>query len=312
MTTTNGRADSTAHSQTDNPPYMPFHPAPSRPAYQPPAGAVDAHCHVFGPAKQFPFAPERKYTPVDAPAERLFSLRDHLGFARNVIVQATCHGTDNSAMLDAIAKSEGAARGVAVIDDEITDEGLARLHAGGVRGVRLNFLKRLIGSAPKSRYEKIAARINELGWHLVVYFESQELDELAPFIESLPGTIVIDHMGRPDIAAGLNGTGFTQVLRLMQSDPRFWIKVSCPERLTVSGPPFTYDDIVPFAQTLVTEFPDNVLWGTDWPHPNMDTHMPDDGALVDMIPRIAPTADLQRRLLIDNPMRLYWPEESVA
>lgn len=290
--------------------YLPFHPSPSRPAFRPPAGAVDAHCHVFGPADRFPFSPKRKYTPVDAPAERLFALRDHLGLARNIIVQATCHGSDNSAMLDAIARSQGRARGVAVIDPDIADDELARLHDAGVRGVRFNFLKRLVGNAPKDNYVRIAERIGAFGWHIVVYFESTELAELSPFIQSLPGTVVIDHMGRPDLTEGLEGDGFARVLALMDANPDIWIKVSCPERLTLAGPP--YDDVIPYARTLVERFPNRTLWGTDWPHPNMHSHMPDDGALVDVIPRIAPTEVLQRQLLVDNPMRLYWPDELEA
>ena len=293
-----------------DPYYLAFHPAPRVPAYRPPEGAVDAHCHVFGPAARVPFSPRRKYTPVDAPAETLVALRDHLGLTRNVIVQATCHGSDNSAMLDAIARSGGRARGVAVVDVDTPVEALQRLHEGGVRGVRFNFLKRLVGDAPKGDYLRIAERIAAMGWHIVVYFESAELADLAPFITALPGTIVIDHMGRPEVGDGLGGAGFARVLALMESDARFWIKVSCPERLTVTGPP--YDDVVPFAATLVERFPDRVLWGTDWPHPNMKSHMPDDGLLVDMIPRIAPTEAAQRKLLIDNPMRLYWPEEATA
>ena len=287
--------------------YLPWHPSPTRPDYVPPVGAVDAHCHVFGPAAVFPFHPARKYTPVDAPAEALFALRDHLGLSRNVIVQATCHGPDNSAMLDAIAQSEGRARGVAVVAKDVDDAELDRLHAGGVRGVRFNFLKRLVGDAPKDDYVRIAERMAERGWHIVVYFESAELPDLGDFIRALPGTIVIDHMGRPEVAEGLDGPGFRAVRALMDSDPRFWIKVSCPERLTVVGPP--YADVVPFARTLVAAYSDRVLWGTDWPHPNMSSHMPDDGLLVDRIPEIAPTEALQRKLLIDNPMRLYWPEE---
>jgi len=290
-----------------DPDYLPYLAEPSKPAYRPPAGAVDAHCHVFGPAAVFPFSPRRKYTPVDAPAETLFALRDHLGLSRNVIVQATCHGSDNAAMLDAIARSEGRARGVAVVDAGISRAELNALHEGGVRGVRFNFLKRLVGDAPKEDYVRIAEIIADLGWHTVVYFESAELLELAPFITALPGVIVIDHMGRPEVADGLDGEGFGHVLDLMESDQRFWIKVSCPERLSVAGPP--YDDVVPFARTLVERFPDRVLWGTDWPHPNMKSHMPDEGELVDMIPQIAPSDALQRKLLIDNPMRLYWPEE---
>ena len=290
-----------------DPDYLPFHPAPSRPRFRPPAGAVDAHCHVFGPAALFPFAPERKYTPVDAPADQLFALRDHLGLSRNVIVQATCHGSDNSAMLAAIARSRGQARGVAVVSPTISDAELQRLHKGGVRGVRFNFLKRLVGDAPKDAYRDIAARLADLGWHIVVYFESAELDDLAPFLTSLPGTVVIDHMGRPDVSQGIKAKGFRAVQRLMDENERFWIKATCPERLTEAGPP--YDDVVPFGKTLVERYPDRVIWGTDWPHPNMRSHMPDDGQLVDFIPRIAPTPELQKKLLVDNPMRLYWTEE---
>lgn len=299
----------TAHAQAygADPDYLPFHPSPSMPSFRPPAGAVDAHCHVFGPASRFPFAPERKYTPVDAPADQLFALRDHLGLSRNVIVQATCHGTDNSAMLAAIAGSNDTARGVAVVSPTISDAELQHLHAGGVRGVRFNFLKRLVGNAPKDAYREVATRLEALGWHIVVYFESAELPELEPFLTSLPGTIVIDHMGRPDLTEGPEGCGFRDVLRLLDRNERFWIKATCPERLTVSGPP--YDDVVPFGRALVERFSDRVIWGTDWPHPNMRSHMPDDGHLVDFIPRIAPTAELQRKLLVDNPMRLYWPEE---
>lgn len=294
-------------AQTPDADYRPFHPAPSSPQYRPPAGAVDAHCHVFGPSTVFPYSPRRKYTPVDAPAETLFALRDHLGLSRNVIVQATCHGSDNSAMLDAIARSGGRARGVAVVDAGISDNELDRLHAGGVRGVRFNFLKRLVGDAPKDQYVRIAERLADRGWHIVVYFESAELEDLGAFIRALPGTVVIDHMGRPEVSEGLDGPGFRRVLDLLESDPRFWIKVSCPERLTVAGPP--YVDVVPFARSLVERFPDRVLWGTDWPHPNMKSHMPDDGTLVDLIPEIAPTDDLRMRLLVHNPMLLYWPEE---
>lgn len=151
----------------------------------------------------------------------------------------------------------------------------------------------------------IAKRIAPLGWHVVVYFEAQDLPELWDFFTRLPTTVVVDHMGRPDVSQPVDGPQFERFVRLMREHPNVWSKVSCPERLSVSGSP-AYDDVVPFAQRLVETFPDRVLWGTDWPHPNLKTHMPDDGTLVDMIPRIARTAQLQQQLLVDNPMRLYW------
>lgn len=287
--------------------YLPFHPNPSAPTFQVPKGAVDAHCHVFGPQERFPFAPMRKYTPVDAPKESLFKLRDHMGLSRNVIVQASCHGTDNSAMLDAIAASDGMARGVAIVDKDVSDAELDRLDAAGVRGVRFNFIRRLVDNTPKAVFQHIAARVAERGWHVVVYFEATDLAELQPFLSSLPGPVVIDHMGRPDVSQGVEGTAFQAFLALMDAQPDFWVKTCCPERLTIGGPP--YGDVIPFARTLVDRFPDRVLWGTDWPHPNMKSHMPDEGILVDIIPQIAPTRIQQQALLVDNPMRLYWPDE---
>ena len=289
------------------PDYLPFHPNPKKPGFVPPAGAVDAHCHVFGPADTFPFAPERKYTPCDASKEQLFALRDHLGLSRNVIVQATCHGRDNSALVDALNAAGHLARGVAVVGPEVTEAELTEMHAAGVRGVRFNFLKRLVDDTPHEIFEQIAAKVTKLGWHIVVYFEAEDLADIAPLIARLPGTIVVDHMGRPDVTRDVDGPEFGAFLDFMATHENVWVKVSCPERLTVAGPP--YDDVVPFAARLVERFSDRVLWGTDWPHPNMKSHMPDDGALVDQIPRIAATEELQRKLLIDNPMRLYWPEE---
>src|SRR3954452_911517 len=147
---------------------------PSLPRFKVPAGAVDAHCHVFGPGSQFPFAPERKYTPCDASKAQLFALRDHLGLARNVIVQATCHGADNSALLDALRHSNGRARGVATVRRDISDDELRTLHEAGVRGVRFNFVKRLVDFTPKEELLEIANRISRFGWHVVIYFEAQD------------------------------------------------------------------------------------------------------------------------------------------
>ena len=287
-----------------NPDWLCFHSDPSAPAFRLPAGAVDAHCHVFGPAAAFPFAPERKYTPCDAGKDKLFELRDFLGFERNVIVQATCHGRDNAALIDALRAAGGRARGVVSIGPDIPEAELKRMDAAGVRGVRFNFVRRLVDATPREVFLDIARRIAPLGWHVVVYFEAADLEDLAPFLNSLPTPVVVDHMGRPDVGKGVDHPDFRRFVRLMEENEAIWSKVTCPERLSLQGPP--YDDVVPFAARIVERFPDRVLWGTDWPHPNMKTHMPDDGALVDHIPRIAPTIASQRKLLVDNPMRLYW------
>ena len=295
--------------------WLAFHPDPSVPHYEVPPGSVDAHCHVFGPGAEFAYAPERKYTPCDASKAQLYALRDHLGFARNVVVQATCHGADNRAMVDALVSSNGKARGVATVKRSVTDAELQAMHAAGVRGVRFNFVKRLVDFTPKDELLEIASRIAPLGWHVVIYFEAVDLPELWDFFTSLPTTVVVDHMGRPDVSKGVESAEFALFEKFMREHKNVWSKVSCPERLSVSGPKAldgeqnAYRDVIPFAKRIVEAFPDRVLWGTDWPHPNLKDHMPDDGLLVDFIPHIATTSELQRNLLVDNPMRLYWPEE---
>lgn len=284
--------------------YLPFHPNPSKPKFKALAGAVDAHCHVFGPATKFPYAPERKYTPCDASKEQLFALREHIGFTRNVIVQASCHGKNNDALVDALVNANDMARGVAVISPQITDYELEVLHESGVRAVRFNFVKRLVDATPKEVFLTIVERIKKLGWHIVVYFEAPDLQEIIPFLKQLPTQIVVDHMGRPDVTKGVEHEDFQSFVSLLDENDNIWTKVSCPERLTHQGP--KYEDVIPFARTLVDSFPSRVLWGTDWPHPNMKSHMPDDGMLVDIIPKIAPSEELRQMLLVENPMRLYW------
>lgn len=283
-----------------------WHANPGKPKFKVPAGAVDAHCHVFGPQAQFDFSPKAKYLPQDAGPDMLFALRNHLGFTRNVIVQASCHGTDNRAALSAIAQSGGMARGVAVVDPTVSDAELEALHNGGIRGVRFNFLKRLVDAAPKDKYLEMAHRIAPLGWHVVVYFEADILAEMRAFLEAIPTLIVIDHMGRPDVSQGPDGPDMQAFRALMESREDIWAKVTCPDRLDSAGPP--YDAFARAVRPLVEEYPRRVLWGTDWPHPNQQSVLPDDGALVDVIPKIAPTPALQQGMLVDNPMRLYWPE----
>ena len=285
---------------------------PSTPRFVLPAGAVDAHCHVFGPGAEFPYAPERKYTPCDASKAQLFALRDHLGFDKNVIVQATCHGSDNSAMVDALQHSQGRARGIATVKRDVTDQVLQDMHDAGVRGVRFNFVKRLVDFTPKDELMEIAHRIKAWGWHVVIYFEAVDLPELWDFFSSLPTSVVVDHMGRPNVQHPVDGPEFSLFMKFMHEHDNVWSKVSCPERLSISGPKAVhceqnaYQDVVPFARRVVETFSDRVLWGTDWPHPNLKDHMPNDGLLVDFIPYIAPSAELQRKLLVDNPVRLYW------
>ncbi|ANY06188.1 amidohydrolase family protein [Pseudonocardia sp. HH130630-07] len=292
------------------------HPDPSVPTLALPPGTVDAHCHVFGPAARFPFAPQRTYTPCDAGREDLDALHARLGIDRRVIVQATCHGADNSAMVDAVRAAGDRARGIATLRPDVSDAELADLHDAGVRGVRFTFVRRLAALPPLDDLTRIAARIAPLGWHAVVYFEAADLPDLEGFLGTLPVPLVVDHMGRPDVTADPDGPGFARFLRFADRN-RCWVKVSCPERLTRTGPPArdgeraAYTDVVPFARRVVAELGDRALWGTDWPHPNLTDHMPDDGLLVDHVAHLTGggSAALQR-LLVDNPTALYWPQES--
>ncbi len=294
--------------------WLDWYENPSTPRFTLPVGAVDAHCHVFGPAAEYPFAPERKYTPCDASKEQLFALRDQLGISRNVIVQATCHGADNTAMVDAVQSADGRARGIATVRPDVSDAELHRLDDAGVRGVRFNFVTRLVDASPKEDLATIAKKIAPLGWHVVIYFEAADLADLQDFFTALPIPLVVDHMGRPDVTQPVDGPEFGRFLRFVDHGD-VWVKVSCPERLSVTGPvalsgeQHAYTDVVPFARRMIEEFPESVLWGTDWPHPNLTDHMPDDGLLVDYLPQIAVNSEQRQKLLVANPMRLYWPGE---
>lgn len=287
--------------------WMVWHRNPRQPRYQPPAGTVDAHCHIFGPEDQFPYSPERKYTPCTGSKQDLFALRDQLGFSRNVIVQASCHGKNNDALIDGLRSAGDLARGIAVVDEAITSDELQEMNDAGVRGVRFNFVRRLVDPKPRDHYERIIEKIAPLGWHIIVYIEADDFAEQLPFLKSVPVTVVFDHMARPDVSKGPDHADFNRFIELL-ADEKFWSKVSCPERLTRQGGNHeNYSDVIPFMKRVVDTCPDRVLWGTDWPHPNMKSHMPDDGQLVELIPQIADTPQKQQALLVDNPMRLYWP-----
>ncbi|HUK02180.1 MAG TPA: amidohydrolase family protein [Steroidobacteraceae bacterium] len=278
-------------------------PDPRRPKYRPPPGACDAHCHIFGPGNVYPYAADRSYTPPDAPLSRFRELQSILGLERAVLVNASCHGSDNRVILDAIAASGGRYRGVANSDDSFSAGEFQRLHAGGCRGVRFNFVKHLGGMPDMDEFHRTIERIRPLGWHVDLHFDAGDLIEHAKLLDELPVPFIIDHMGRVPTKAGLEQPPFQQLLALIRSNQRCWVKVSGAERISSAGPPFT--DAVPFARALIEAAPDRILWGTDWPHPNIARHMPNDGDLVDLVPLMMPDAALQKRILVDNPHRLY-------
>lgn len=279
-----------------------WHSDPSRPRLRLPAGSADTHCHVFGPAAVFPFNPESRYTPGDAPKERLFALHDMLGIDRRVIVQAGIHGFDNSVVADAIATRPDSTRGIALAPPDIAAGEIARLSGQGFRGIRYNYMSHLPPGASAEELRALAPRMAEAGWHLVIHMEARLVAELAPLLSEMPVPVVIDHMGRIPAADGPDQAPFTALMRLMEHD-HVRVKVCGNER--ASSRPYPHDDATPLARRLVDAFPDRVLWGTDWPHPNFHAAPPDDGKLVDLLADIAPGAGALHRLMVDNPARLY-------
>ncbi len=272
-------------------------------AFTPPPLACDAHCHVFGPAARFPFSPSRTYTPPDSGIEDFERLQDRLGLSRAVFVQASCHGTDNRAMLDAIERGAGRYAGVAMIDESFSDDDLRHLHEHRIRGIRFNFVAHLGGAPDPDRFWPLVERVEPLGWHLVLHFDAKDLPAYAALLDRLPVPYIIDHMARVPASDGVDQEPFQQLLDLMATDERCWVKISCAERLT-EGRVAPYDDVIPFARRLVEAAPDRILWGTDWPHPNLDV-MPDEGHLVDLLARLVPDPTTRHRILVDNPQTLY-------
>jgi predicted TIM-barrel fold metal-dependent hydrolase len=283
---------------------LPPDPDPVKPALLLPPGACDAHCHVFGPAAKFPYAADRSYTPPDAPVEHLRRLHAHLGISRAVIVHASCHGSEMDVTLDAIASSQGAYRGVAVVEENITDQELKRLHAGGIRGIRFNFVKHLGGVPDLRVFYNLLARVKPLGWHIVLHFDAGDILEQRELLERIDVPFIIDHMGRVKAADGLAQQPFQALLSLFRNNPLAWIKICGAERVSVGKRPFR--DAVPFAQALIDIDPGRLLWGTDWPHPNISKDMPNDGELVDLLGEMCPDAGVRQRILVDNPTRMYW------
>ena len=283
-----------------DPPY--WMATPSKPKLKLPPGACDAHVHVFGPRARFPFANGRRYTPSDATKEMLFALHDRLGVQHCVIVHPACHGTDNSVTVDAIAATGGAYKGVALIPLTISDAELKRLDAAGLCGARFHYMTHLAKGPSIGEVVAFSRRLADIGWHLQIHMEASLIAELTPALKRAPVPVVIDHMGRVDASLGLDQPNFRALLTLLDNK-NVWVKVSGADRVTRAGPP--YADAVPFARTLVAEFGDRCVRGTDWPHPNHQGPVPDDGGLVDILAEIAPSDVARQTLLVDNPQRFY-------
>jgi 2-pyrone-4,6-dicarboxylate lactonase len=272
------------------------------PDFKLPPKSCDTHTHIFGPASTYPFAANRPYNPPEAPLEAFRALHQKIGVERCVIVNATVHGTDNRVVTDAIAQSGGAYKGIANVNDEMSDKELEGLDKAGIRGCRFAFLKRLGGVGDMAKFNRIVHRVAELGWHVDVYFEPGTIGEFAPTLSALPTSYVIDHMGTTLAAKGLDDPSFQALLDLQAKDEKCWVKISGLERASAGGRPF--HDSVPFAKKLIDNAPDRVLWGTDWPHPNVKI-MPNDGEIVDLIPLYAPDPAVRQKLLVENPAKLF-------
>ena len=278
-------------------------PKPSTPSLRLPPLACDSHVHVFGPRPRFPYADGLKTVPQDATKETLYALHKQLGIDRCVIVQSAVHGYDNSATQDAIEHGGGRYLGIALVTPDVADTELSRLASAGFRGVRFNFMKHLVGVGIDS-VVALTPRLAQHNLHLQVHFESNLVHELGPVLRRSAVPVVIDHIGRVDARLGADHADFQALMRLLDSE-NFYVKVSGIDRVDAhAAPEERYEHGEALARALVERFPDQVVWGTDWPHPN-HTHIPDDGALVDALARIAPSENALHKLLVANPQTLY-------
>jgi 2-pyrone-4,6-dicarboxylate lactonase len=274
--------------------------APSKPNFQLPHLSCDSHCHIFGPAKQFPYLETRSFTPVDAGKDKLFALHDFLGIERCVIVQTALHGFDNAVVVDAMQARKGSYLGVALAPASTTSQEIMEMDKQGFRAIRFNFMAHLKNSDSIEDILELTKRMEPFGWHLQVHFSSDLVHSLTPLLKRSAVPVIIDHIGRVDASLGSNHSDFQGLLRLLD-DPRFYVKVSGIDRISRTYP---YDDGVMLGKILVDRFTDRCVWGTDWPHPNHH-HIPDDGHLIDLIPRIADSQEKVQKLMVSNPEMLY-------
>ncbi|WP_433510809.1 amidohydrolase family protein [Nonomuraea sp. CA-143628] len=277
----------------------PPHPDPKPPGLKLPPASCDAHCHIFGPGALFPYAENRTFTPPDVSKDDLRRRHDFLGIERAVIVQSSCHGGDHAALLDALADGAGRYRGVALVTAGTPEAEIARLDAAGVCGARVHFLPHLGPSPSPESVDAVIRLIRPYGWHLAVHVAGRGILDLADRIRSAALPVIIDHMARVDV----HDERATRTLLRLLDTGHVWVKLSGADRLSTAGPP--YEDVAPFAGRLAAHAPERVLWGTDFPHPNISGDMPDDGLLVDFLGRIAPTEALRRRILVDNPAAVF-------
>lgn len=292
----------TPHTMSATPTCPPPDPNPQKPVYVPPQGSINSHCHIFGPASIFPYASKRTYTPPDAPVEAFQKLQDHLGLHRAIIVQGACHGYNHDALLNALQFGKGNYRGVALVDPSMKKEEVAGWDEAGICGARLNFMAHTGGGPSTEAVESVLSLIRPFGWHLAIHVSGSGLVDVADFIRRLDLPVVIDHIARVDIREGFEGEAFQTLLRLLDTG-HVWVKLSGTDRISIQPPPLT--DAVALARRVAEHAPERILWGNDWPHPNIKNFMPNDGALVDLIPEIAPSETTRQKMLVYNPEKFF-------
>lgn len=265
-----------------------------------PAGACDTHAHICGPQSRYAYDPKRRYTPPDALTGDYIRMLKTIGFSRGVIVQPSVYMTDNSALLDALAETDFDFRGVAVVNESVTDAELERMHKLGVRGLRLNL--RHANGAGADEAPNLARRIAPLGWHLQFRIMSDNYADVLKMLDTLAVDIVVDHIGQVPLEQGLNGPDFSALLQLVATG-RVWVKLSAPMRM--SEQEFPYADVAPYVQRLVAAAPNRMLFATDWPHTTITKAMPNDGDLVDLLGDWIPDEATRKLVLVDNPAYRY-------
>ena len=283
-------------------PCLPPRAVTSVPHWKAPADSTDCHFHINGPYDRYPLSPGRSYSPPVADVPAYQAMARTVGIGRMVVVQPSTFGTDNNCTLDAVELlGHEKSRAVVVIDDSFDHDALEQMDAKGARGVRFNAVSG--NGTPLDQLENLAARVAELGWHIQFYTHGEQIAELAPLIKKLPVTVVLDHMAGVKSDRGTGSPEFRAAAGLMQSGQAY-VKIS-GYRSSVQG--FPYDDVAPLARGFIDANPDRCVWGSDWPHPSLfgETHMPDDGQLFDMLGAWAPSDQLRRKILVDNPARLY-------
>jgi predicted TIM-barrel fold metal-dependent hydrolase len=290
--------------------------AATRVSFSVPAGATDCHTHIFGDPAQFPFAPSRGYTPQPALPEAMRRMMGTLGMERVVIVTPSVYGTDNRATLYGIREIGKGARGIAVIDEKTSEQELDAMHRGGVRGIRLNLTTAGVTDPAqgRARFQRAAERMQRRGWHIQMYATLGVINGIRDLVLDAPVPVVFDHFGGAKAALGVEQPGFATLVELVKSG-KAYVKISGAYRASDNGP--DYPDAAPLAKMLIAANPARIVWGTDWPHPDspgpagrkpteISAPLPiDDTRLLNQLPVWAPDSAIRRKILVDNPARLY-------